>query len=88
MASLLSFQNLSPEERAEIAGEVQKFQRNEQFSSWPGEIKILAIGFAFLTIAGEDHFVQMINSFRRSAKLPEVDAGNGGLLRGLFGGAK
>jgi hypothetical protein len=71
LASLLSFQNLTTEERTEIAATVKRYGDNEEFRSWPENVKVLALGFAFLTLAGEEHFAGMVNSFRRGVGLAE-----------------
>jgi hypothetical protein len=59
-ASLLSFQNLSPEEKAGIAKVIEDYKEVE----WPAALKSAALGMAFLTIAGEDNFDQVMVSLK------------------------
>jgi hypothetical protein len=65
-ASLLSFQNLTQEEKAEIARVIDQYR---QQTSWPPALRTMAIGFAFLTIAGEENFDQVIANLREYLKL-------------------
>jgi ABC-type transport system involved in multi-copper enzyme maturation permease subunit len=60
-ASLNSFQNLSLEEKAEIRGVIQEYRKLE----WPNELKIMALGFAFLNIAGEENFDTVVANMRK-----------------------
>jgi hypothetical protein len=60
-ASLLSFQNLSQEEKADIARIIEEYR---QLKAWPDALRIMAVGFAFLTIAGEENFDQVIGNLR------------------------
>ncbi|HEU4368366.1 MAG TPA: hypothetical protein VFV05_09095 [Methylomirabilota bacterium] len=74
-ASLLSFQNLSPEEKREIAAIIQEYR---QLATWPASLRTMAVGFAFLTIAGEENFDQVIENLKaylRAAATP-VTAGS------------
>jgi len=57
-ASLLSFQNLSQDEKRDIAAVIQQY-RDQKL--WPPALKTMAIGFAFLTIAGEENFDQVVS---------------------------
>lgn len=59
-ASLLSFQNLSEQEKAEIAAVIKEYTA----APWPTALKCAALGLAFLTIAGEENFDQVIGSLR------------------------
>lgn len=62
-ASLLSFQNLSVEEKAEVADVIKQYRQPET-SRWPGTLKILGLGFAFLNIAGDANFDQMVGNLK------------------------
>ena len=59
-ASLLSFQNLSAEEKAEISTVIKEYTT----APWPTALKCAALGLAFLTIAGEENFDQVIGNLR------------------------
>ena len=56
-ASLLAFQNLSQDEKRDIAAVIQQYREQQ---SWPPALKTMAMGFAFLTIAGEENFDQVV----------------------------
>ena len=60
-ASLLSFQNLSSEQKSAISDVITDYRE----SSWDDRLKIMAMGFAFLTIAGEENFDQVVDNMRR-----------------------
>jgi hypothetical protein len=60
-ASLLSFQNLSEEEKREIATVIEQYR---QATSWAPSLRTMAVGFAFLTIAGEENFDQVIGNLK------------------------
>jgi hypothetical protein len=60
-ASLLSFQNLSDEEKGEIRSVLQQYRT---MTAWPETLKTMAVGFAFLTIAGEENFDQVIANLK------------------------
>lgn len=60
-ASLLSFQNLSQEEKADIAQVIDQYR---QETDWPDSLRTMAVGFAFLTIAGEENFDEVIASLK------------------------
>jgi len=71
-ASLLSFQNLSQDEKREIAAVIQEYRDQK---SWPPALKTMAVGFAFLTIAGEDNFDQIVDDLITYLKnLAQADA--------------
>ncbi len=56
-ASLLSFQNLTQAEKEEISRIIDQYRKAP---GWSTPLKIMAVGFAFLTIAGEENFDQVI----------------------------
>ncbi len=60
-ASLNSFQNLTTEEKGEIASVIDQYRK----STWPDRLKIMAMGFAFLNIAGEENFDEVIKNIRQ-----------------------
>lgn len=60
-ASLLSFQHLSQEEKSDIAKVLQQYRSQ---TAWPDQLRIMAVGFAFLTIAGDENFDQVIANLR------------------------
>ena len=51
--SLLSFQNLSQQEKADINQIVNEYRN---IANWSPALKTMAVGFAILTIAGEENF--------------------------------
>lgn len=70
-ASLNSFQNLSKEEKADIKAVIDQYRS----FTWPERLKIMALGFAFLNIAGEENFDEVMKNIREflraeSAKPP------------------
>jgi hypothetical protein len=58
---LLSFQNLSEEEKREIAAVIDQYR---QATTWAPSLRTMAVGFAFLTIAGEENFDQVIANLK------------------------
>jgi hypothetical protein len=52
---------LSPDEKREIAGIIQQYR---QLATWPASLRTMAVGFAFLTIAGEENFDQVIGNLK------------------------
>jgi len=60
-ASLLSFQNLSQDDKAAIAKVIQEYR---DVSKWPESLKILGLGFAFLNLAGDTNFSQVITNLK------------------------
>ena len=59
-ASLLSFQNLSQDEKAEVVRIIEQYRK----ASWPAPLRTIAVGFAFLTIAGEENFDEVIANLK------------------------
>jgi hypothetical protein len=70
-ASLLSFQNLSQDEKAEIARVIDEYRKQ---TAWPAALRTMAVGFAFLTIAGEENFDQVIANLKGYLKLADGHA--------------
>ena len=64
-ASLLSFQNLSQDDKAAIAKVIQEYR---DVSKWPDSLKILGLGFAFLNLAGDANFDQVITNLKSYLK--------------------
>ena len=62
-ASLNSFQNLTTEEKAEITSVIDEYQ-GPKTASWPPGLKIMALGFAFLNIAGDENFDEVIKNLK------------------------
>jgi hypothetical protein len=60
-ASLLSFQNLSEAEKRDIALVIEQYRTRAE---WPERLRVMAIGFAFLTIAGEENFAEVIGTMK------------------------
>ena len=72
-ASLLSFQNLSQEDKKAITEVIQQYRKQ---TAWPGPLRTMAVGFAFLTIAGEENFDQVMANLKRYlARIQEQPAG-------------
>lgn len=59
--SLLSFQNLSESEKAQLAAIVEEYR---DYPDWSPALKTMAIGFAILTVAGENNFGQFIDGLK------------------------
>jgi hypothetical protein len=59
-ASLNSFQNLTGEEKTEVTAIIEQYRR----LLWPAELKLMALGFAFLNIAGEENFDEVVRNVR------------------------
>jgi hypothetical protein len=72
-ASLLSFQNLSEQEKRDIAQVIEQYRARIE---WPERLRVMAIGFAFLTIAGEENFSEVIGTMKNylDAEVPVDDA--------------
>jgi hypothetical protein len=65
-ASLLSFQNLSEDQKAAIHEVITEYRQ----SAWDDRLKIMAVGFAFLTIAGEENFDRVVGNMKRFLDAP------------------
>ena len=63
-ASLNSFQNLTTEEKAEINSVIDEY-RSPKTAAWPNGLKIMGLGFAFLNIAGEENFEEVITNLKQ-----------------------
>jgi hypothetical protein len=61
-ASLLSFQNLSQDDKTQISSVIDQYRKT---TNWPNTLKVLGLGFAFLTIAGEENFDLVIFNLKR-----------------------
>jgi ABC-type transport system involved in multi-copper enzyme maturation permease subunit len=59
-ASLNSFQNLTTDDKAQISSVIDQYRR----STWPDRLKIMAMGFAFLNVAGEENFDEVTKNIR------------------------
>jgi len=60
-ASLNSFQNLTEDEKKKIISVIGEYRR----STFPEGLKIMALGFAFLNIAGEENFDEVMKNIRQ-----------------------
>ena len=56
-ASLSSFQNLSQDDKSEIKTVIDQYR---SLTGWPDTLKCLGLGFAFLTIAGDENYAQVM----------------------------
>jgi hypothetical protein len=78
-ASLLSFQNLTEQEKSAIADVVKQYREH---TAWPEALRIMAIGYAFLTIVGQKNFGEVIASLKgyldALATPPAPPPGSGG----------
>ena len=72
-SSLLSFQNLSQEQKEAITGVISDYRD----SPWDDRLKIMALGYAYLTIAGEENFNQVVEKMRSLSDSREEDTGEG-----------
>ncbi len=61
-ASLVSFQNLSQDDKAQIKAILDQYRA---MTSWPDTLKSMGLGFAFLNIAGDENFDQVVNNMKR-----------------------
>jgi len=61
-ASLSAFQNLSQDDKTQIKAVIDQYQ---SLTNWPDQLKSLGLGFAFLTIAGDENFDQVIVNLKR-----------------------
>jgi hypothetical protein len=59
--SLLSFQTLTQQQKAEITDFIQQLKS----TTWSGWLKTLALGFVFLTVAGEENFDEMVENLKK-----------------------
>lgn len=66
VSSLLSFQNLSQQEKMEIAEVIGQYRVG--FADWPPIPKTMAAGYALLNIAGEENFTQVIDGMKKVKK--------------------
>lgn len=60
-ASLPSFQNLTEEDKREIEAVIKDYQDID----WPDSLKCLGLGFAYLNIAGEENFDQVVANLKK-----------------------
>jgi hypothetical protein len=70
--SLLSFQNLSPDDKNGF-GDVVKDIRS---TNLPDQLKIMSLGFAFFTLVGEDNFKTVVDKLRSYLRPPAADPPN------------
>jgi hypothetical protein len=74
-ASLNAFQNLSQEDKAQIIAVIDQYRK---LPDWPDTLKCLGLGFAFLTIAGDENFEQVIENVQKYIKdLDTLTVGQG-----------
>ena len=68
LASLNSFQNLSDTDKSDIKQVIDDYSKRNE---WPDTLKSLGLGFAFLNIAGEENYDEVmrnINDFVKDEK--------------------
>jgi hypothetical protein len=70
-AAMLSFQNLSQDERASIGEVIEQYRVKD----WPPKLKIMAAGFALLTIGGEANFRLLVKNMKAYLKEPAAAPG-------------
>jgi hypothetical protein len=61
-ASLFSFQNLSQDDKTQIKTILDQYRG---MTAWPDTLKCMGVGFAFLNIAGDENFDQVVNNLKR-----------------------
>jgi hypothetical protein len=61
-ASLFSFQNLSQDDKAQIKTILDQYRA---MTAWPDTLKCMGLGFAFLNIAGDENFDQVVNNLKK-----------------------
>ena len=74
LASLNSFQNLTKEKKDEIAAVIKDYAA----PALPVQLKIMAMGFAFLNISGEKNFDQVIENLKDYLRLTAPGPPSGG----------
>jgi ABC-type transport system involved in multi-copper enzyme maturation permease subunit len=60
-ASLSAFQNLSQDDKTEIKSVIDQYRT---LPDWPDTLKCLGLGFAFLTLAGDENYEQVIANLK------------------------
>jgi hypothetical protein len=71
-ASLNSFQNLSEDDKRAISEGIKDLKTR---TNWPELLRCLALGFAFLTVAGDENFDLVISNIKRYLSVQEPAAG-------------
>jgi len=61
-ASLNSFQNLSADDKRAISEGIKDLKTT---TNWPDSLKCLALGFVFLTVAGDENFDLVVSNVKR-----------------------
>ena len=61
-ASLSAFQNLSQDDKTEIKSVIDQYRN---LPNWPDTLKCLGLGFAFLTLAGDENYEQVILNLKK-----------------------
>jgi hypothetical protein len=61
VASMLSFQNLTDQEKKDLVTVIDDYRKQ---TDWPKALRTMAVGFAFLTLAGEENFDQVIGNLK------------------------
>jgi hypothetical protein len=76
-AAILSFQNLTDKEKSDISDVIKQCKAQ---TGWPESLRAIAVGYPFLTIAGQRNFGQLIDKLKRyldqlhqSASLPSAE---------------
>ena len=59
-ASLLSFHGLTDLDRREIADAIEEYRSVD----WPDSLRLMALGFAILTISGEENFGSLLDGLK------------------------
>lgn len=59
--SLLSFQNLTENEKAQLVAIIDEYDKD---TAWSDQLKVMAVGFAILTIAGEGNFTDFVTRLK------------------------
>jgi hypothetical protein len=64
-ASLQAYQNLSQAEKSEFSKELDAYR---ELAAWPLVLRMLAVGFAFLNLSGEENFDQVMKELAAALK--------------------
>lgn len=83
VVSLLSYQNLTTDEKAVIANAVKEYREQTQ---WPTQLKSMALGFAFLTIAGEENFAEVVKNLKAALAQAQSAPAGGAAAPAVPGG--
>jgi hypothetical protein len=71
VASLNSFQNLSGDDKKAIGDGIKDLKAR---TDWPGALQCLALGFMFLTVAGDENFAVVVANIKEYLSTQQTPA--------------